>query len=94
MFLCRRESGYCQLCWYAASLSDVDVSGVATKTSLGAQLVTVCTYQALYPLQIKISFPHIEIIVHGWQKILENITSGYGSADKSNIFPSDDHNHE
>ena len=37
----RRESGYCQLCWYAASLSDVDVSGVATKTAMGKQLVTV-----------------------------------------------------
>jgi len=36
----RRESGYCQLCWYAASLSDVDVSGVATKTAMGKQLVT------------------------------------------------------
>ena len=50
-----------------------------------------------------------EIIVYGWQKILENITSGYGHhewkywiyhewpkamTDKSNIFTSDDQNHE
>ena len=52
---------------------------------------------------------YIEIIVHGWPKILENITSGSGhhegkywiyhewpkaTSDKSNIFTSDDHNHE
>ena len=43
----------------------------------------------------------VEIIVHGCQKILENIMSGYGhqewpkaTSDKSNIFTSDDHNHE
>ena len=48
------------------------------------------------------------LIVYGWQKILENITCGYGhhlwkywiyhswpsaTRDKSNIFTRDDHNH-
>ena len=55
------------------------------------------------------SIHYNEIIVHGWQKILENITSGYGhhewkywiyhewpqaTSDMSNIFTSDDQNHE
>ena len=52
---------------------------------------------------------YIGVIVYGWQKILENITSGFGhhewkywiyhewpkaTSDKSNIFTSDDQNHE
>ena len=27
----RREEGYCRICWYAASISDVDLGGKATK---------------------------------------------------------------
>ena len=41
---CRRESGYCQLCWYAASLSDVDVSGKQTATATGKQKIKVLLY--------------------------------------------------
>ena len=55
------------------------------------------------------NYGYYEIIVYGWQKILENITSGFGhhewkywiyhewpkaTSDKSNIFTSDDQNHE
>ena len=43
-FFCRRESGYCQLCWYAASLSDVDVSGKQTATATGKQKIKVLLY--------------------------------------------------
>ena len=27
----RREEGYCRICWYAASISDVDLGGKVTK---------------------------------------------------------------
>ena len=27
----RREEGYCRICWYAASISDVDLGGKATR---------------------------------------------------------------
>ena len=47
MFLCRRESGYCQLCWYAASLSDVDVSGKQTATATGKQKIKVRNQRGL-----------------------------------------------
>ena len=60
------------------------------------------------PLDFTYKF-FIEIIVHGWQKMLENIMSDYGhhewkywiyhewlkaTSDKSNIFTSDDQNNK